>query len=375
MASHTICMISDDFAPEFTGVGRHVQILSRQLVKLGHEVHVITSKTDEQPEYEVIDGAYVHRLHSWSPPLMPYRLIVAKQNTARKLFDEINPSILHFHYLGAFLVRALNAAKQTRCKRIYTFHMDVTHLTPFRISQPFRPLLRSYFNRHCNRFDHGIVVSGNAIEPLRDSGITIPLTYISNPLENVTEPDPNRPLETDFTILSAGRLAAEKNIPFLVDTFHAFCQKFPQSRLWIAGDGEQRGLLEKQVTALGLSSKVEFLGHLDRVRMEELFQRCDVFAFPTKFETQGAVAMEAMSFAKPVVVSNSIVSADELVDDGVNGFLIDPDNQEQFVEKLEALANNPELRKQMGAQGKSKSAAYSPEAIAQQTLDIYQSGN
>jgi glycosyltransferase involved in cell wall biosynthesis len=80
-------------------------------------------------------------------------------------------------------------------------------------------------------------------------------------------------------------------------------------------------------------------------------------------ETQGLVVMEAMWFSRPVVVTRAIVSADELVAQGVNGYIVDPDSVADLTQRLTTLARDPALRASMGAASRVRADAYRPEPV------------
>jgi len=88
---------------------------------------------------------------------------------------------------------------------------------------------------------------------------------------------------------------------------------------------------------------VRFLGFLDHATLARHYAACDVFVLPSFVETQGLVAMEAMWFGKPVLVSSSIVSALELLGDTGAGNLIDPGDPGALGRKLESIARHSEF--------------------------------
>ena len=93
------------------------------------------------------------------------------------------------------------------------------------------------------------------------------------------------------------------------------------------------------------------------------YAAADVFVLPSLSETQGMVAMEAMWLAKPVIVTDRIVAARELVEDGRNGFIVDPDSVEDLTGKLALLSRNPALARELGRWAQRLAWLYSPERI------------
>ena len=122
---------------------------------------------------------------------------------------------------------------------------------------------------------------------------------------------------------------------------------------------------------LGIQGNVKFLGFLDHPTLARYYAACDVFVLPSLVETQGLVAMEAMRFSRPVIVTKAIVSAQELVEDGVNGFIVDPDSVPDLTHRLMTLAASPALRQSMGAASHVRAEAYRPELVVAATESAY----
>ena len=120
-----------------------------------------------------------------------------------------------------------------------------------------------------------------------------------------------------------------------------------------------------------MSDHIEFLGFLDHPTLARYYAASDVFVLPSLVETQGLVAMEAMRFARPVIVTRAIVSADELVEHGVNGFIVDPDSVEDLSDRLGQLAAAPALRAAQGKASRVRADAYRPELVVDATEAAY----
>ena len=169
----------------------------------------------------------------------------------------------------------------------------------------------------------------------------------------------------------AGRLNPEKNVPLLINAFAAHLKSYPDSALWIAGRGDQESKLRQIARQLNIESKVQFLGFLKHDELADRYRDCDVFVLPSIVETQGMVAMEAMSFAKPVIVTKEIVSAHELVDHEQSGFIVDAFQFSDLASRLSELASHPELRIRMGLNGQKKINAFNPAVVTEKLEVIY----
>jgi glycosyltransferase involved in cell wall biosynthesis len=100
-------------------------------------------------------------------------------------------------------------------------------------------------------------------------------------------------------------------------------------------------------------SRVSFLGMQTQEQTDILFRECSFFVMPSYYETFGIVYIQAMSCGKAVigVKSENII---EVIDDGVNGLLLDVNNQEQLVEAVKKLWNDKALRQLLGGNGREK---------------------
>nr|AEQ20544.1 GT1 family glycosyltransferase [uncultured bacterium CSLC3] len=241
--------------------------------------------------------------------------------------------------------------------------MTEDHLTQLLPMRPFRALIARQIVICCNRIDLVIAPSQAVANQLPQRGIRTPIRYISNPVgfpDVTVEPLPR---EATFVIMFAGRLTAEKNLPYLLRGFHRLLDSIPEAVMWIAGEGTLRDQLQSQCRELGIIGQVRFLGFLGHDVLARYYASCDVFVLPSLVEIQPIVAMEAMWFGKPLILARSIVSAMELVEDGQSGFIVDQASDADLAQRLAELGSNPELRAKMGAAGRRKAEAYRPEVI------------
>jgi len=109
----------------------------------------------------------------------------------------------------------------------------------------------------------------------------------------------------EFVFLYAGILERVKGLDVLLEAFKKLLAGRKGAVLRIAGRGSQRTELERQVSRLGIGSKVSFLGYIDRQKLLEEYQQADAFVLPSRFEAFGVVLIEAMSSGLPVIATRS----------------------------------------------------------------------
>ena len=156
------------------------------------------------------------------------------------------------------------------------------------------------------------------------------------------------------TFLYAGRLDAEKGLDVLLRAF----SRVP-GRLVIAGSGRE----EKRLRALA-DDRVRFSGPLDRDELVPLYAEADVFVLPSRSEPWGMVLNEAAAAGLPLVATEGVGAAHDLVEDGVNGFRVPVNDEEAFVGALTRLAEDEPFRLTAGARSRELVARFTPEAWA-----------
>jgi glycosyltransferase involved in cell wall biosynthesis len=366
----SICMVSDDFLPAMTGVGMHLQLIAPALVRRGHQVCVMTSRRQGEPEMEHWKGVTVHRVRTVK--VYGFYQALPSAATVHSILHRSQATLVHHHYTGFMMGTVSGVAETLGLRQLSTYHFGPEVLTQPLPMRPFRALIAWLMVRYCNRFDQIIVPSQKLVRQLALQGVHVPVRYISNPVAlGAVEGVVAAERTTGFTVLYAGRLAPEKNLGYLIHAFAALRQRLPDAVLWLAGQGPEGPALHRLCARMGLSESVKFLGFLDHPSLSQYYAACDVFVLPSLQEAQPLVAMEAMWFARPVIVTSAIVSADELVEEGVNGHIVDPRSVADLSSRLLLLASDAPRRAEMGQAGRRRAAAFQPEVVLDALEEAY----
>ncbi len=123
----------------------------------------------------------------------------------------------------------------------------------------------------------------------------------------------------------------------------------PQARLLLAGEGPQEKNIRKKIEELGIGEAVILPGPQNDI--PRFLNTLDVFVFPSLQEALGTAVLEALAMKKAVVASR-VGGIPEIIEEGRTGLLIDPQKPSAIAEKVIGLLQNPELRRQMGEQGR-----------------------
>ncbi len=158
----------------------------------------------------------------------------------------------------------------------------------------------------------------------------------------------------EFRLLFVGRLAPVKGLRILLEAFGKLAPALPNLRLVLVGDGPDRAKLEKLAAPFG--DRVTFTGYLSQAEVARAMQSTDAFVLPSFAEGVPVVLMEAQASGKPVIATQ-VAGVGELVEDGVNGFIVPPGDMQRLSEAIRRLAGDPALCARMGAAGPDRVAA------------------
>jgi len=155
-------------------------------------------------------------------------------------------------------------------------------------------------------------------------------------------------------ILFVGQIKGVKGIHNLIEALHILKKEDgPTPKLLIAGDitdQDDAGFYQElKSRAKGLD--IEFLGWIPHENLPEIYQKADIFVLPSFSEGLGMVIMEAMASGLPVIAARTSGSK-ELIEDGINGFLINAGNPKAIKDKLALLLKDPNLGKLIGERAK-----------------------
>jgi glycosyltransferase involved in cell wall biosynthesis len=165
------------------------------------------------------------------------------------------------------------------------------------------------------------------------------------------------------TVLYVAKLIPKK-APFLLIEAFARVRASRECSLLMVGDGELRGAAEEVVTRLRVPD-VRFAGFMNQSEVARAYVAADVFCLPSVLhETWGLAINEALNFGLPVVCSDKVGCAADLVRPGWNGFVVPAGEVEPLAEALELLVAQPALRRQLGNHGRSLVGEYSIKACA-----------
>lgn len=154
-------------------------------------------------------------------------------------------------------------------------------------------------------------------------------------------------------IISIGRLEPVKDFYTLILVFSILIKRYPKLILEIIGEGSQRVEIEELIKKCNLQKNVILTGKLKEEEINKELLKSDIFILTSKSESFSLVLCEAMNYGLPCVAFDVDVGPREIIQNGINGFLIEDRNLDIMIEKVEKLLENKELREKMGEAAKN----------------------
>jgi phosphatidylinositol alpha-mannosyltransferase len=341
------------------GVQVHVRTLAAKLRERGHEAIVLApaSRPPDEPWVRSVGRpvavSYAGTLARIAP--LAYR-------RTRAALTAFRPDVVHVHEPLTPSV-SMFATLSSRAPVVATVH---AFLARSRAMELAAPVLR----RVWRKVSIGIAVSEAAVSFLRRALPTAQLEVVPNGVDVEAFSDA-RPLDLQEgrRIAWVHRLDPQKGFPITVAAFAKVVNEVPEARLVVAGDGRDRetlGLLTDAVRA-----RVDVLGTIPNEDVPAVHAASEVFvASAWGQESFGIALVEAMASGRPVVASD-IPGYREVVDDGVEGFLVPPRDPEALAAGLVRVLRDPRLAERLGEAGRARARTYDWSIVVDRLEALY----
>lgn len=195
------------------------------------------------------------------------------------------------------------------------------------------------------------------------------LLHISNPYDLSRLPIKEEAIATRLKwewsndlihVVSVGRIATQKHLDWLLQSWVIVQKEVPEARLWIIGDGEEEECMHALAKKLEITDTCAFLGA--QTKGIDFINAADVVAMTTLYEGHANIPMEAHACQKPIV-ANAVDGVRLSITDGVDGFLVPAGDVQEFAKKLIILCRSEELRNQFGEAGVQNLKQFSFEKV------------
>jgi len=402
----------DEYPPFFRGgLGTYAMEITREFVKLGHDISVFSRNVDRAPTRDVWGGVEVHR--PLIPPLKEVTSLFAQGDvrewdvegqafyaetiyynllSASKLVNQLvilekrsYDLVVSHDWLGA--IGGIVASKGI--KRPFVFHF---HSTEGGRTGDGSSTIKEIERLASQKADMIVTVSYAMRSELVKLGVdeekirvvyngVDPEKYNQSRLkeEDILKLRERLGIgENEFMILFIGRLSWVKGADTLLQAMPLILREVPEAKLVILGRGEQEGLLKGMASNLGVEDRVifefQYVGEEERILH---YAASDLVVLPSKYEPFGIVCTEAMSVGKPVVVGAKGTSGfrEQVIPYGeeITGFHIDPYDPHDIAKFVVEILKNDELREKMGKNGRERVLEmFTWERIAKETIKVYE---
>ena len=375
-----IAYFTNFYLPVVNGVVRSVQSFRDALSAMGHNVFVFAQEDD----YEDTEP-FIFRYPSLHLPLpadIPTALPVS--SFMDQLLPKLKLDIIHTHHPVLLGQTAAAKARDYNLPLVFTFHtqyQEYTHYIPIpqeQVQEFLKSTVMNWLRDFMRKCQHIVIPSESMRSILvNDYGLVDRFTVIPTGIDITPFKSANGSAlraewgwPDDRIIISAGRLAEEKNWATLLQAFALAQKSQPNIRLVLVGDGPQADALRQLVGELGVAERVLFTGKVPFGEIPNYLKAADLFAFASVTETQGLVTLEAMAAGLPVVAVAASGTQD-ILEDGAQGFLVQNDAQD-LSSGIIRLIENPGLMSRFKSAALRKSRIYDNKRLARKLLKVYE---
>jgi 1,2-diacylglycerol 3-alpha-glucosyltransferase len=372
-----IGMMVDSYKPYVSGITNYIDINKRHLELAGHDVFVFTFG-----DLEYKDGE-PNVIYSRGVPLSDsgFYLSTRYSTSAKKLLQSMDIVHVHHPFLSGRL--ALRYCRPLQIPIVFTNHtrydLYAQAYLPMVPEEMSQGLLQAYMPSFCEAVDLVIAPSAGMEKVLRQFNVEGHIEVAPNgvDLKSFHKAKPYSRAELgyktdDILLVYAGRLAPEKNLPFLLKCFAGIAETLPNIHLLLIGSGIQQFEEEIRylVGELDLTRRVRFTGRVPYNQLPAYLAMCNIFVTASITEVHPLSVIEAMGTGLPVMGIHS-VGVGDTVQAGITGLLATHD-MPAFTAKLTRLCLDLNLRTQMGIAAKKASTAYAIERTTSLMLDHYE---
>jgi glycosyltransferase involved in cell wall biosynthesis len=331
----------------------HAVEIAVELAGLGHASHLVGPRGDHLA-VAARSGVQVHiaEVHG--------KTDVAGARAVADVITRVRPDVLHLQDRRAGLVGRVLAVRRA-IPSVYTLHGvpdELAGLVPGNVQVAASRARDRWgylrFERVLAAAPRSVVVTPcEALTSYVREHVGVPYERVHTVPNGVAkawlesaermEREEDRPVRVTWL----GVMQPVKRVPDLVRA----AARVPDLELQLVGDGPERSRIEAAVAATGSTDRVHFAGY----RADPLpnLLRSDVVVLPSAAEACPMALLQAMACGVPVIASR-VGGIPEIVRDGVDGVLVDPGVEDQLVDALALLAGDPELRRRLGAAGRSR---------------------
>ena len=365
-----IAIFTETFLPKIDGIVTRLCRTIENLTQHGYEVMVVCPEMENIPSE--FAGASVYGLPAVPLPLYPELKLAFPGPTIGRLLRSFQPDIIHVVNPAVLGLGGIYYSDAMGIPLMASYH---THLPKYLqhyglgfLESTLWNLLKMGHNRAqinlCTSTAMQAELTSHGIERVHvwqrgvDTELFHPSLASAEMRDHLSAGEPERPL-----LLYVGRLSAEKE----VTRIRTILEEIPETRLAVVGDGPGREMIEEHFQG----HDVVFTGYLKGKELASTFASADLFVFPSRTETLGLVLLEAMAAGCPAMAARSGGITD-IIDEGVNGYLFEPNSDEDFVAVARQMLNERDRVAELRKNARAEAEKWDWEGATRQLEGFYE---
>lgn len=375
-----IAIFSDTFLPKIDGIAVSVDHFCRLLGERGHSFTICCPKYGEDDELEYDEPIQVFRFKNTQLPSYPdVKVVLPSLKKTVKAVRDFGADLIHIQTPGLLGQYGMLAAKRYGIPLVGTYHTLVSEqemyisfyrllkvdklldyfqankkvkkrleklerVEKFATGRLKKALIWKLTNRLYEMCETIITPTEMIRQELLDHGVRKPISVISNGMDftlfrngRVKQAPQGAP-----RLIHVGRISYEKNVEIVLRSLAVLKERFPGITLDVFGDGPALTSLKIEARHLGLMDDVKFHGFVSRETLPDIYPDYDLFLTASTMETQGLVVLEAMACGLPCVGVDAF-ALPELIQEGRNGYVVEPGHHMNMAERAERILKNPSI--------------------------------
>ena len=399
-----------------SGVTHHIALNKQHLEKLGHEVFVFTFG-NEKPQNKEDASEALQQFPPFSEAFQRFRKSLLQdtemthdmqlKKEERVIYSPALPlgksgfglslrytpetqdllqtmDVLHLHHPFLTGQLTLHYSKQTKIPLIFTAHtrydIHTQAYLPFLPKKTGEVLSKAYFPNFAKKMDLVVAPSRGAKRFLEDIGVPehiikhIPNGIDLTPFTNINNPISRHEFgfgADDVIFVYAGRIAPEKNLPFLLGAFSNISKDEKRAKLLIVGDGPELKNIKSLSQDLEIERKIYFTDFIPYQEIPRYLAAADIFVTASISEIHPLSVIEAQAAGLPVIGITS-PGVEDIVENEQTGLLAKHENLSTFSAHMTRLVREEETRHKMGIRAKTHSQRYAIEHTSILLLKEYE---
>jgi glycosyltransferase involved in cell wall biosynthesis len=366
-----VCLVVSHFFPQQSGAERQALEQGAELVRLGHEVHVVTKRVPGLPDDEEVRGIRVHRWVATSSagPLFGASFVAGVVRALSRLRPRFD--LVHTHQ--ALWEAVATGVARPWLKGAPTLVQPASSGYYGEAEELMRTKGASILRRIILRNTAFAAISADIERQWL--GLGVPADRIVRMASGVDaeryRPGPSA-VEADLPprprVVFTGRLHPQKNLDVLLDAWPEVARR-TRASLVLVGDGPERERLRGKAEALGIGGRVRFVGAM--ADAAEHLRAADAFVLPSVAEGMSNSLLEAMATGLPCLAS-AIGGNTDLIDDGRTGRLIPADDAASWSDGLVEVLSDPDLSRRLGDAARARvEAEYALPVVVRRYVGLY----